>query len=449
MGDTLIDRLSAPDGLQGAAATLRDWAMQTVFVPATAIQLGVVVAVLAFAMLVSRPLHNGLDRLSEHRLFVGRPAVVLPVIADQATAILALLIAWIAAEAAERAGWPSRVLDIAVSLLAAWVAIRIAARLIRNRAAARAVATVAWTLAALDILGLLDPTAELLDGVALTLGDTRLSALTVVKGVILIVALVWAAVVASNLIERRIDVSADLTPSVKVLLGKLVRIVLLVVAVLAGVGGVGIDLTALAVFTGALGFGIGFGLQKVVSNLVSGLILLMDKSVKPGDVIAVSGTYGWVGSMSARYVSLVTRDGIEHLVPNEELITTRVENWSYSNELLRVSVDYGVSYNADPRKAIAIGLEAASELDRVLKDPKPVCMLKAFGDSSVDLQLRFWIGDPKNGISNVKGQALLLIWDKLHEQGIEIPFPQRDLHIRSAAPIAVAAAEAAPGKKAE
>ncbi|MPY72161.1 MAG: mechanosensitive ion channel, partial [Alphaproteobacteria bacterium] len=346
-------------------------------------------------------------------------------------------------------GWPSRVLDIAVSLLAAWVVIRIASRLIRNRAAARAVATVAWTLAALDILGLLDPTAELLDGVALTLGDTRLSALTVVKGVILIVVLVWAAVVASNLIERRIDASADLTPSVKVLLGKLVRIVLLVIAVLAGVGGVGIDLTVLAVFTGALGFGIGFGLQKVVSNLVSGLILLMDKSVKPGDVIAVSGTYGWVDSMSARYVSLVTRDGIEHLVPNEELITTRVENWSYSNELLRVSVDYGVSYNADPRKAIAIGLEAAGETERALKDPKPVCMLRAFGESSVDLQLRFWIGDPKNGISNVKGQALLLIWDKLHEQGIEIPFPQRDLHIRSPEPIAVATAEAAPGKKAE
>jgi small-conductance mechanosensitive channel len=437
MAYSLIDKLAAAEDLAEAAGVAQDWARQTVLVPATAIQIGVVAGVLMLARLLSGPVHNGIDRLGQRKLFAGRPAVVLAVVADQATAMLALAMAFVATEAAQRLGWPSRVLDIATSLLAAWVVIRIAARLVRNRSAARAVATLAWVIAALDILDLLDPTAAMLDGIGFTVGGAKLTALAVIKGVILIFVLLWLAVWAARLIESRIDASEDLTPSVKVLLGKVVHFVLLVVAVLAGVSGVGIDLTALAVFTGALGFGIGFGMQKVVSNLVSGVILLVDKSVKPGDVIAVSGTYGWVNSMSARHVSLVTRDGIEHLVPNEELITTRVENWSYSNDLLRLRVNFGISYNADPRKAIAIGMEAAAETERVLKDPKPVCFIIGFGDSSVDLQLRFWINDPKNGTSNVRGAILLRLWDKLHEQGIEIPLPQRDLHIRSSVAVPV------------
>ncbi len=200
---------------------------------------------------------------------------------------------------------------------------------------------------------------------------------------------------------------------------------------------VGIDLTAFAVFSGAVGVGIGFGLQKVVSNLISGVILLMDKSVKPGDVITVGETYGWINTLGARYASVVTRDGTEYLIPNEDIITQQVVNWSYSNNAVRLKIPIGISYKADVRKAIALCLEAAAEVERVVDQPKSVCLLKGFGDSSVDLELRIWISDPQNGVSNVKSQVLLLVWDKFHAHDIEIPFPQRDLHIRSAEPVPV------------
>ena len=196
---------------------------------------------------------------------------------------------------------------------------------------------------------------------------------------------------------------------------------------------------------GALGVGIGFGLQKIVSNFISGIILLMDRSIKPGDTIGVAGTYGWIQSLGARYVSVVTRDGIEHLIPNEELIVTRVENWSFSGKRVRLKIPVGVSYGTDVHQAIALCIEATEGLDRIVSDPKPVCLLKGFGDSSVDMEIRFWISDPQGGVSNIKSAVLLRVWDLFHENGIEIPFPQRDLHLRSVSPDAKAVLDG-PGK---
>ncbi|CAN0600555.1 unnamed protein product, partial [Laminaria digitata] len=165
-------------------------------------------------------------------------------------------------------------------------------------------------------------------------------------------------------------------------------------------------------FGGALGVGIGFGLQKIVSNFISGIILLMDKSIKPGDTIGVAGTYGWIQSLGARYVSVITRDGIEHLIPNEELIVTRVENWSFSGKRIRLRAPVGISYNSDPRKAMALCIEATEGIERIIEYPKPVCQLTEFGDSSVNLEIRFWIRDPQNGTGNVKTQVLLGVWDR-------------------------------------
>jgi small-conductance mechanosensitive channel len=213
----------------------------------------------------------------------------------------------------------------------------------------------------------------------------------------------------------------------------MIKIVFVTVAILAAINSVGIDLTALAVFSGAVGVGLGFGLQKVVSNFVSGIILLLDRSVKPGDTIAVAGCYGKVDSLGARYASVITRDGIEHLIPNEEFITTRVENWSYSNDRIRLRTTVGIHYKSDVRKAIELCLDAAANTERVLSEPKPACLLRQFGDSSVDLEVRFWIRDPMNGRANVTSDLLLGIWDRFAEHGIEIPYPQRDLHLRSPA----------------
>jgi small-conductance mechanosensitive channel len=177
--------------------------------------------------------------------------------------------------------------------------------------------------------------------------------------------------------------------------------------------------------------GIGFGLQKVVSNLISGFILLSDGSVKPGDVVQIGEVYGWISSLKTRYVSVVTRDGIEYLIPNEDLITQQVINWSYSNSRVRLKVPFGVSYKSDPHQVQALVLSAMHALPRVLKTPPPVCLLQGFGDSSVDMELRVWINDPKNGVANLKSEVLFAVWDTLKENGIEIPFPQRDVHIIS------------------
>ena len=182
---------------------------------------------------------------------------------------------------------------------------------------------------------------------------------------------------------------------------------------------------------GAIGVGLGFGLQRIFANLVSGFILLLDKSIKPGDVIAIAGDYGRVDSLGARYVSVLTRDGIEHLIPNEELITTRVENWSYSQDLLRLRKTVGIHYKSDVSKAIELCLQAAREVPRILAEPEPVCYIQDFADSSVNLEVRFWINDPVNGRANVIGPWLHNVWEKFHEHGIEIPYPQRDLHLRS------------------
>ena len=253
-----------------------------------------------------------------------------------------------------------------------------------------------------------------------------------------LVLLLWLANMAANLLERRIKKLPNITPSMQVLFSKLMKILLVIIAVFVAVNSVGIDLTALAVFGGALGVGIGFGLQKIVGNFISGIILLMDRSIKPGDTIGVAGTYGSIQSLGARYVSVITRDGIEHLIPNEELIVSRVENWSFSGKRVRLRCPVGVSYGADIHQAIALCVEATEGQERIVDSPKPVCLLKGFGDSSVDLELRFWIRDPNNGVSNIKSAVMLRVWDLFHEHGIEIPFPQRDLHLRSVSPDAKA-----------
>jgi small-conductance mechanosensitive channel len=285
-------------------------------------------------------------------------------------------------------------------------------------------------VAALGITGLLGHVIRGMDAIAITLGSTRISMWMVVSGTGALVLFVGVALVLSNLVERRIEASTELSPSFRVLFAKLVRIVLLVVALLIGLNAVGVDLTALTVFSGAVGLGLGFGLQKVISNFISGIILLADRSIKPGDVIVVGDTYGWVQSLSTRYVSLVTRDGKEHLIPNETLITERVENWSHSNNYVRLRIPVGISYRNDLRLAMRLMTEAATESPRVLAEPPPNCLLTAFGNSSVDLELRVWIDNPADGVGGVKSDVLLRVWDKFHEGGIEIPYPQVDVHLK-------------------
>ena len=221
------------------------------------------------------------------------------------------------------------------------------------------------------------------------------------------------------------------------LTSKLIRFSLIALALVVALTSTGIDLTAFALFTGALGVGIGFGLQKPISNLISGLILLFDRSIKPGDVIELTDPgdhqrllFGWVTALNARCVSLTTRDGTEWLVPNEDLITRRVINWSYSHNRLRLLTPIGVSFDGDVPLAMRLAEEAARETARVLRDPAPVCRLMGFGDSVVNLEMRFWIDDPANGVINVRSQVLLHLWEKFRANGIRTPLAHRDLTIK-------------------
>ena len=240
--------------------------------------------------------------------------------------------------------------------------------------------------------------------------------------------LLWVALTLSRLIQNFIRGHSDISPRAQVLLGKVVRFTMITVAVVVALTSIGLNFAALAVFTGALGVGIGIGLQNQVSNLLSGLFLLLDKSIKPGDVIEVGTTFGWVKDMRARYVGVVTRDNKELLIPNDDFVTNQVINWSHSDLDVRMEVEFGVAYASDPHEIRKLAVEAAVDAGaRIVHSRRPVCHVKGFGDSSIDFVLRFWINDPQNGVTNVKGQVLLALWDKFKEHGIEIPYPHRHI----------------------
>ncbi|MBS0246491.1 MAG: mechanosensitive ion channel [Proteobacteria bacterium] len=345
--------------------------------------------------------------------------------------IIFILLALVARQIMLSLTWPSQsyLVGVAISLATAWVIIALLAGLIRNRFIHRVVATAAWTFAALDILGLRSAVGTALDSYAVVFGGLRLSALVVIKGAILLLIAMWVANAVSDFVERRLRSETDLTPSVQVLIGKISRFLFIAVAIIIVLSSVGIDLSALAFFSGAIGVGIGFGLQKIVSNFISGIILLADKSIKPGDVITIGDQVGWVTNMGARYTSVDTRDGREILVPNEDFVTQQVINWSYSNYRMMLKATFGVSYDSNPHHVREVAVAAAQRVPRVLKDPEPVCYFEEFGDSSLNFSLRYWIADPDNGIITVRAPVMLALWDAFKEAGIEIPYPVRDVRI--------------------
>jgi len=311
----------------------------------------------------------------------------------------------------------------------AWLAFRISRIFTSNRVWLRLIAFILFALVTLQSFGILTATIDLLELIAFRFGEKRISLLNLINGLMVLLPLLWVTTFMGSAGEKKIKQLPNLPPSLQVLLSKLIRTSLIVISFAVALSTIGLDLSSFAILGGAIGVGIGFGLQKVVSNLVSGLILLIDRSIKPGDVIEIEGTYGWINSLRARYASVITRDGKEHLIPNEDLITNRVINWSFSDRNVRVRAPIGISYSSDPRKAINLCLEAAKSSSRTLEDPEPRCLVTSFGDNSINLELRFWIDDPSNGVGNIRSEVLLSIWDRFKENEIEIPFPQRDIRI--------------------
>ena len=340
--------------------------------------------------------------------------------------------AWFVFLTMQQLTWPSRsyMIGLVATLVTVWLFIAFAARVVRNRSMRRLLIWGLWIYATLHYLSVTDEVFTFLDSIAVEFGNFRLSVLTLITALVIVGALFTAARILSNLIAGSIRRNEDISPSMQVLGIKAVQAALYAIAFFAAIEAVGFDLTGLAVLSGAIGVGIGFGLQKVVSNLVSGVIILLDKSIKPGDVISLGETFGWINSLGARYVSVVTRDGREYLIPNEDLITGQVVNWSHSNEFVRLDIYFGTSYGCDPHEVRKIAIKAAEDVPRVLISPnKPVCHIVGFGDSSVDYILRFWISDPTSGLTNVRGNVYLSLWDAFQANNISIPFPQREVRM--------------------
>ncbi len=343
-----------------------------------------------------------------------------------------VLAAWVVVLVMRELTWPSRsyVIALVATIASAWLAISIAARTIRSRALRRIVVWFAAGWVTVYYLGIEAETRAALDAAAIRAGDFRVSVLDLILVVTITGVLFFAANFVSTASADRIRRNEEMSPSMKVLSVKILQLGLYGAAFFIGLRAVGVDLTGLAVLSGAIGVGIGFGLQKVVSNLISGVIILLDKSIKPGDVISLGDTFGWVGTLGARYASITTRDGKEYLIPNEDLITGQVVNWSHSNEFVRLDIFFGVSYGDSPHDVRRTAIEAAKGVGRVLSNPNaPVCHIVGFGDSSVDYILRFWISDPTGGLTNIRGNVYLALWDAFEAAGFSIPFPQREVRM--------------------
>ena len=410
--------------------------------PELLFQIGLIVILFLPAWFLSKRVEPLLEK--QARKIKGMPGTLRLIVAflRRMEWLFFVILLGLAVVGTEIAGWPANnyLIESAMLLAGAWLLISVASHAIRKRIVRRVFALIVWVLAAASILGVVDDVSEILGSVGFSLGDTRITLLLVLQTIVFVGGLLWLAIKVGDFLDNRIQQVDELTPSLRVLLGKILRIALVVLAVTIAMQSVGINLTALTVLSGAVGVGIGFGLQKVVSNFISGMIILLDQSIKPGDTITLGETFGWIRELRARFVSVVTRDGREYLIPNEDFITTQVINWSFSDKYVRLDVPFGVAYDSDPHQVIEIAIGAASSVDRVVADYRqPVCWMTEFGDSSINFLLRFWIEDPQQGLTNIRGKVMLALWDAFKEHDISIPFPHREVIMKT--PVTVQSTE--------
>ncbi|MBI5909796.1 MAG: mechanosensitive ion channel [Betaproteobacteria bacterium] len=293
----------------------------------------------------------------------------------------------------------------------------------------RTIAVLVWGGLMLHVSGLLPEVIDYLDEIVFHLGKQKLTLWLVLQGLFWVVITLLAALWLSGAIEARLMRAESLHSNLRVVFARLARSLLVLVAVLMVLPLVGIDLTVLSVFGGAIGVGLGFGLQKIASNYVSGFIILLDRSIRIGDLITADNFYGEVKDITTRYVVVRAFDGREAIIPNEMLITTTVQNHSYSNRQIRLAIQVQVGYKSDPERAMRLMEEAAVKHPRVLADPPAKAFLARFADSGIELELGVWIDDPESGMLNLRSELNLAIWRAFQEAGIEIPYPQREVRV--------------------
>ena len=419
-------------------AQAQDYLLQHVLSWAMAAQIVVIGCALLLAYKISESMSAWLRRQQEQYATnpeAGADLVILLDFVKVIDAFLAFILLAIAYSIADHFNWRHNELFTAGIILIALTLVRLFTDRMKNRFWAKILAMAIWVygflLASLALFNYIDFWQRLLHGVDFQLGQVHFSLLQVNRAFFLVLALYWVSINLRIFFHFWLTIKSGLTSAVQILLYRLGSILLVSACVVLVLHYLGLDLTVFALFGGALGLGLGFGLQKIFANLVSGFILLGDKSIKPGDVIQLKDTYGWINFLGSRYVSVVTRDGIEHLIPNENLITGEVINWSYSQNLVRLRVPVGVAYDSDLEKARELMLAAAADTLRVLKDPKPAYLITGLGDNAVNLEIRVWINDPQNGIASVKSDLFRGILQRFRDHGMEMPYPQRDVHLKS------------------
>lgn len=406
--------------------------------PSTWAQAGIFLAGLFIAKLIGGRLQQRLQAIVQPGVIegVGRTAV-----RTGALGLVPLLLwLWLLAAItiANSQGWAAGLLRPAMILAGALAVIRMGVFVLRHsfapggplKAWEGALTVTIWTLVALHILGWLPLVEQMLDEYALTFGKVRVSLYTMVSLVLSSALLLLVALWLANTLRNRVMRSRVLEDSMKIALAKLVKFVLLTLAVLVAMIAAGIDITALAVFGGALGVGLGLGLQRIVSNFVSGFILVFEGSIRPGDVISFGNTYGTVKALHTRHVVIHTRDGLDILVPNENLVTSDITNWSYEGDRrIRLRLPVQIGYDDDPEEAIVRLEQIARDNSRVLKEPASAAVLTGFGDNGVNLELLAWIEDPEHG-GDVRSELYRSIWKDFKTAGISFPFPQRDVYLK-------------------
>lgn len=410
------------------------WLRENLLVFESVYELAVIVGTLFLAALFRARVSRFFEKLSTQRELGVALQRLIRTVSSVALPVTWSILLSISIAVFEGYGLPIGFMRLVISLLVAFIVIRIVSIFIPSAYWSKVFSWVAWTAAALNAVGVLDTVIEFLRATGLTLGPVNITAWSLLKGIMLVVLLIWGGSLLTGLVERRLQTMDKMSSALRLLIVRILRMVLVILAVVIALAAIGVDLTVFAVFSGALGIGLGLGLQRTVGNLLASYTLLADQSVKPGDVIEVETahgpTYGQVRKMTTRYVSVRTRDGTETLVPNEVLVSNPVTNWSHSDKVTRRKMPVGIAYNADVGLALRLCIEAAGETNRILKDPKPNCLMREFGDSSINIELRFWINDPENGVANVTSDVMLKVWEKFQTNGIEVPFPQRDLNVK-------------------
>lgn len=338
------------------------------------------------------------------------------------------------------AGYPTKLFAMAIALLAAMALIRMAVFALRTVFAPsgwlasfeRGFAAIVWALFALHVLGILPDMIEWMESIEFSVGKQKLSVWLVLQGAVTVLVTALAALWVSGLLEARVMAAQGLDASLKAVISRLTKALLLLLAVLIALPMVGIDLTTLSVFGGALGVGLGLGMQKIASNYVSGFIILLDRSIQIGNVINVDRYRGEVLQINTRYTVLRSLTGVESIVPNEMLIGSVVENETYSNSRVRLALLVQVSYDSDLELAMRILADCARTQARVLADPEPQAFVSSFADSGINLELGVWIADPQEGSTGVRSAINLQIWREFKRQGIAIPYPQREVRVVAA-----------------